>query len=48
MLAVRIKIRTGLLLDGITRQQSSQKKTWNQAGEEKFRLKKGESFLLRF
>jgi hypothetical protein len=48
MLAVRIKIRTGLLLDGITRQRSSQKKPWNQAGEEKFRLKKGESFLLRF
>jgi hypothetical protein len=48
MLAVRIKIRTGLLLDGITRQQSSQKKPWNQAGEEMFRLKKGESFLLRF
>jgi hypothetical protein len=48
MLAVRIRMRTGLLLDGITVKRSSQKKPWNQAGGSGFRLKKRRKFSFTF
>ena len=48
MLAVRIRIRTGFLLDGVTRRRSSQKYLWNQAREATLCLELMKSFPLRF